>query len=71
MSCARRLARGASCTYTRAMNTTAATPAHVIAVKSICNGGSKARRAVCSCGFLGVRYAFGPSVGRTIAEATA
>lgn len=55
------------------MNPNATTPAptHVVTVKSICNGGSKARRAVCSCGFLGVRYAFGPSVGRTIAEATA
>jgi hypothetical protein len=43
---------------------------HTTTIKTVCNGGAKARRAVCSCGFLGVRFAYGPGI-RPIATATA
>lgn len=34
---------------------------HSITVITVCNGGSKARRAVCTCGALGVRFAYAPA----------
>lgn len=45
---------------------------HTTKITTMGNGGAKARRAVCSCGHLGTRFAFGPLAGgRTIAQATA
>ena len=44
---------------------------HQTKIVTIGNGGTKARRWTCSCGQLGCRFAFGPAVGRTAAEATA
>jgi hypothetical protein len=44
--------------------------AHTTKIITMGNGGAKARRAVCSCGHLGVRFPFMPG-GRTIAQATA
>lgn len=50
------------------MNTTSG---HTIRITTMGNGGAKARRAVCACGFLGCRFPFGPMAGgRTIARAT-
>lgn len=37
------------------------TAAHAIQIVTACNGGSKSRRAVCSCGWLGVRFAYAPA----------
>jgi hypothetical protein len=34
--------------------------AHTAKIITVCNGGSKAMRAVCSCGHLGVRFAYLP-----------
>ena len=47
--------------------TTAAT--HTTRVITVSNGGAKSRRAVCSCGYLGVRYAI--TAARTAAQAQA
>jgi hypothetical protein len=37
-----------------------ATATHTVKVITVCNGGAKAMRAVCSCGHLGVRFAYLP-----------
>lgn len=47
------------------------TSTHTVKITTMGNGGAKARRAVCACGFHGVRFPFGPLAGgRTIARAT-
>lgn len=48
------------------------TAAHTITITTFSNGApAKARRAKCSCGKLGARFAYGPAAGRTIQKATA
>jgi hypothetical protein len=44
------------------------TSTHTTKIITVCNGGGKARRAVCSCGYLGVRFAYLPA---TVKVATA
>jgi len=43
------------------MNTTSTPAAHTVRTIVVCNGGGKAMRAVCSCGYLGVRFAYLPA----------
>jgi hypothetical protein len=40
------------------------TTVHTTKIITVCNGGGKARRAVCSCGYLGVRFAYLPATAK-------
>lgn len=46
------------------------TTTHATKIVTIANHGTKARRAVCSCGWKGGRSAFGAYAGRPISAAT-
>jgi hypothetical protein len=49
------------------MTSTETSSQHTIKIVTVCNGGSKASRAVCSCGFLGSRVARTPGPGNLAA----
>lgn len=54
------------------MTETRSAAAHIITITTFANGApAKARRAKCSCGKLGARFAYGPAAGRSLAQATA
>lgn len=43
---------------------------HRLTIITVSNGGAKSRRCRCACGYLGVRFAYGPGVGRTLEAAS-
>ncbi len=50
---------------------TTETATHTTKVVGHCNGGAKSRRVVCSCGYLGVRFAYIPGTARDMKTAQA